>query len=334
MPKNNWRHKKSLAKYIYYYKGPGEYFQKNGIIDNFNIQYAFKRIIGSDHKEYIFFGDKPTWDHDSPGESLKGWLQQDSYMLWDNQVAVYYNKESLKHHQRQAVPVFNQKKHLVEHLKNGSMSHIIGHEKNNSLKIAPYTIRFPVIDHQGNLVNILWMNDQNLCFKAWVSTKDRNNINQLDFFCLFMRFRLDTLVGLMGIIIDGTRTSSYALEKVIYSACEQATGDPILENETLAEYIQRVFNIPYHEISGPLRKTPKEIENEFLINKTFCETFIKNLKRSYKLIRLVQEKKIAEIQWDQSKKEWLNVSSSIEKEWFFNSSLGLEYCWLPFEFFP
>jgi hypothetical protein len=332
--KNNWEHKKSFDKYIYYFKGPGEHFQKNGIIDIFNIQYAFKRIKGSDSKEYIFFGAEPVWDYGSPAESLKGWIQADCCILWDNQVAVYYNKETLKHNQRRPLPVFHQKKHLMAHLENGSMSHIIGFEQSNPHRILPETKRFPVIDFQGNVLNIFWMNNANQCFEGWVSKKDRNNVDQLDCYCLMRRNQLDIFIGLMGVIIDGLRFKSRSIEKNIYRACEQVTGFSIIENEMFAAYLQRIFHIPYKEISSALRKTPEEIESDFLIDKTFRNHFIKQLKRSYKRIRFIQEKKFTEIQWDQLKKEWLDVSEPIEKEWFFISSSGIEYCWVPLEYLP
>jgi len=138
----------------------------------------------------------------------------------------------------------------------------------------------------------------------------------------------------MGIIIDKIQSRSQVVEKMISSACEQITGNAMLENETLAEYIQRVFHIPAREMSDVLRKTPEEIENECLINKTFRHQLIKNLKRSYKHIHLIQEKKIADIRWNKSTKKWHTVSEPIEKEWFFASSSGLEYCWLPFDYLP
>jgi len=631
LPKNNWRVNKALGKDVSFFEGPGEHYSKNGKISIFNIRYAFKRVKGLDNKEYIFFGDKPTWEHESPSESLRGWIKRDFCILWDNQVAVYYNKDTLKQNKREPVPVFEKQKHLMKHLKNGSINNIIGKEERIFPEITPDTTRFPVIDHQNNLMQIFWINDalneksndvvkkhiidkkrgnayrtinkiekmdilflidstrsmkqyfkpvadgiayyikglepnersrvrfafgvyrdhddypqdfellhtfnennigrkiqnashqtfsknkqyyeavfsgiykavqsvfpdydknssqktggltravvvigdhgdrdrkdvthtknniskllkdrgvafyainvggiegqsmhynilfqnqmqsildligQNghtkiikqtnedalteirnqiiiylretldfsnqvansvrqmlegkpvseirkekglrvtnymldilrkdgwtendirladfsqLCLEGWVSKKDKHNVVQLKPFCLIRRFRLDALVGLLGVIIDGTQSKSRSIEKVIYSACEQATGDPMLEKENLGEYIERVFHIPFRELSKTLRKTPKDIQNEFLINKTFRDDFLKNIKKAYKLLHFVQERKIADINWDRSKKKWLNKTEPIEKEWFFFTSSGVEYCWLPFEYLP
>ena len=258
LPKNNWKRNPVLKRVIDYYNAPGEHFQKLGQIRVSTIQYVFKRIQGTDQKTYIFFGDRPAWDHDDPGESLKGWIPENNSILWDNQEAVYYDKGTLNHGQRSPVPVFEQQKHLLEHLKNGSMHHIIGQEQDNSYNISSDPPKFPVIAHHGNIMQILWMNDANLCFKGWVSKQDSNYINQLESFCLIRRFRLDTFVALMGIIIDKIQSRSQ-VEKMIYSACEQITVNAMLENETFAEYIQRVFHIPAREMSDVLRKTPEEI---------------------------------------------------------------------------
>ena len=142
------------------------------------------------------------------------------------------------------------------------------------------------------------------------------------------------MVGLLGVICDGTQAKSRRIEKVIRGACEQAVGDPMLENETVADYIQRVFHIPFREISNSLRSKPKEIENNFLTDKNFRNDFIKDVQRAYKLLHFVQERKFAEIQWDKKKKKWFNINNPVEKEWFFFTSSGIEYCWLPFEYLP
>jgi hypothetical protein len=620
---------------VAFYEGPGTQYPKSGKISIFNILYAFKRIKGADNHEYVFFGNQPTWEYESPAQCLKGWIRKDFCILWDNQVAVYYNKQTLKQQKRKLVPVFDSQKYLEAHLKHGSTEHLMGQEQNIFPDITADTTRFPVIDHHKNLMHIFWIddaynqqsetitqkhvvdqnrgkayrdinmiekmdvlflvdstrtmtnyfkpvadgiayyikglepndrsrvrfafgvyrdhdddprdyellhsfNDKNigqkiqdtakqtfsknkqyyeavfngiykgvkaafpyfdkntslskksgsmravvvigdhgdrdkkdleatkdsiasllqergvafysinvgkasgaakkynilfqsqmqtildligqhgqskniiqkdetdddyltqirnqiiiylretldfsnivanelrkrlegklieetrkdqglrvtnfmldfmrkmgwtdkdfrladlsqLCLEGWVSVNDRNNVKQMDPFCLVRRNRLDVLVGMIGIIIDGTQSKSRSVERVIKSACEQATGDAMLEKEVLGEYIQRVFHIPFRELSKSLRKTPKQIENDFLIDAEFRDNFIKNLKRSHKLFHFVQEKKIAEIKWDNKREKWLNKNEPVEKEWFFFTSSGVEYCWLPFEYLP
>jgi len=633
LTKNNWRVNKELGQDIFFYEGPGEQFKKRGKISIFQIRYAYKNnIIGKDKEKhkYVFIGNKPTWEHDSPSESLKGWIRKDFCILWDNQVAVYYDKETLKHKKRNPVYLFHTKKDLMNHLNNGSMRNILGKEAKIYPEISADSTRFSVIEYSRDMMQIAWMddamntkskevvdkeyidkkrgdvlrginkmkkmdvlflvdstksmknyfkyvadgisyyinglepeeksrvrfafaiyrdhddypndfqllhdfNDKNiinkienatkntysqnrqyyeavfnginkgvnavfpdydeniskikgltravvvigdhgnrnnqnvspstedlgnllktraitfyainvgirkktmyynnlfqkqmnsivdhlgqngetkiikqtvedefietrnqiiiylrqtldlsnelassarqlivegksiseirkekgirvtnytldimrkagwtnddfqladfsqLCLNVWVSRKDKKGIEQLKPFCLIKRSRLDALVGLMGIISDGTQAKSRRIEKVIRGACEQAAGDPILEGETVAEYIQRVFHIPYRELSKSLRHKPKDIENKFLIDKKYQNDFIKNIKKAYKLLHFVQERKIAEIEWNEKKKKWLNKKKPVEKEWFFFTSSDVEYCWLPFEFLP
>ena len=157
--KNNWRVNKELGKDVSFFEGPGEQYEKNGKVSIFKIRYAFKRIKGENNKEYVFIGDKPTWDFDSPSESLKGWIRRDYCILWDNQVAVYFNKETLKKDNRNTVQLFHNQKSLINYLINGIEENILDKEEKIFPEIGPDTTRFPVIEYRDNMMQIAWMSD-------------------------------------------------------------------------------------------------------------------------------------------------------------------------------
>jgi len=334
---SNSMKKTNKGKYIAFYKGPGKSYQKNVMKNKFTIYYAFKKILGNDGNMYFFIGDRPTWDYHSSDRPFLGWINQKNCILWDNQVAVYYDKETLKQRLRKTVPIFQQKTDLTNHLISGTRENVLIEEPHIYSELSPLIMPFPVINHDGNRLKIAWINHEQknpIYYTGWCSVKDIYGTNQFNSFCLMGRFKLDAMVGLFGIIIDGSRYASKKIEKLINDACLKSTGAPVLNNETLSEYLQRVFHIPVSGLSKELNKTPHDIQNDFLIHKKYKDRFIKNIQKSYHLLHLMQERKMTEIKWVQSKKKWVNINKPVKKEWFFLSSEGYEYCWIPFDSLP
>ncbi len=173
------------------------------------------------------------------------------------------------------------------------------------------------------------------CADGWVSKKDRRGVNQLEPYCLVKRTRFDMLIGLLARIKDATTgTDSGNVEDMVKGACQQATGDPILEGETISEYIQRIFYIPFRELSESLQYTPQELQDKLLsADSTFKEEFNKNIGYKYEQLNFVRQEKTGTLKYDTEKHFWKSDDTK-PKQWFFLTADGMRFCWLPFKYLP
>lgn len=171
------------------------------------------------------------------------------------------------------------------------------------------------------------------CSDGWVSKKSRNGIKQIEPFCLIRRDNFDNLVGLLGTIhVQTSRRYNRKIDRLIKDACESATGDKILDNETLSEYIQRTFHIPFREISEVLHYSPKELKDKMKDN-SFRREFNKEIGRKWEKLHYVAESKDGKLVFDEDTNKWRKGTSKF-KDWWFVTSAGLNFCWLPFEYLP
>ncbi|ETR65142.1 MAG: hypothetical protein OMM_14748, partial [Candidatus Magnetoglobus multicellularis str. Araruama] len=85
-------------------------------------------------------------------------------------------------------------------------------------------------------------------------------------YALISRFKLNMLLGLLYRIKNSTNNSHQNMSNTIKNACEVATGDRILTNETLSSYIQRIFYIPHREVSQVLQYTPEQLSDKMQSN--------------------------------------------------------------------
>jgi len=332
---SNMTDQSQLESDIVFLKDPGRQNKKSGRLNTFKILYVFKTAKGEDGKDYFFIGDSPTWEYDSSDKSLLGWIDRDKCILWENQVAVYYDKETLEKRKRKAVPIFQKKEDLLNYLNYGFRKNLIAEERKNDI-IPPQT-RFPVIESKGDLLKIAWikdLRDKQLCLIGWCSKEDINGVNQLNHYCLIRRSKIDALIGFMAMMNDLIKSNFNKIDKTIKSVCSKSTGYPIHNNEKLSDYLQRVFHFPSNHLSESLRKTLHEINSLFLTNKHYRIDFIKNIKKKYTLLHYVQENKITDVIWNDTTNKWIPQKRPKEKEWFFINSNGYEFCWLPFEYLP
>jgi len=84
---------------------------------------------------------------------LSGWIERDKCILWDNQVAIYYDKETLRKRKRKTAPILQKQEDLRYYLNYGYRKNIIGEEQNNYWSQIPPQTRFPVIETRGNGCN-------------------------------------------------------------------------------------------------------------------------------------------------------------------------------------
>lgn len=171
------------------------------------------------------------------------------------------------------------------------------------------------------------------CSDGWVSLKSRNGYNQINPFVLIRRDNFDNLVGLLGSIYSRTsRQYNREFDRLIRDACESATGDTIFNGETMANFIQRVFHIPISGLSDVLQYTPQEIKGYFADHK-FRERFNKEIGYKWEKLHYIAESKEGNLIWDEKKQRWTKGDSK-HRDWWFVTSAGLSFCWLPFEYLP
>ena len=170
------------------------------------------------------------------------------------------------------------------------------------------------------------------CVNGWVSKFSINRSSQLDSFFLINRQKFDMLVGMLAKILSTVNTHGRLVQGVIKAACESATGDEVRRNETISEYFQRIFWIPYRELSPSLQYTPYDLQNK-LGNGTFKKRFLKDLNKKYEFLHMIQENKFGELKWNKTylRYEAINL---VSKEWWFVTSSGVRFCWVPFEYLP
>ena len=171
------------------------------------------------------------------------------------------------------------------------------------------------------------------CEKGWISKKDINGVNQLKSFCLIPRTKLHQLCAVMSKIKTQAQMGQNNLDELIREECKASIGDPILKNETFAEYLQRVIHIPFREISSVLKKTPGEIEKEFSTNDDYKIELKNQIDKKYYLLDMVLQDKTYDLIWNKSAQRWLRKNPK-DRVWFFTASNGVRYCWLPFEYLP
>jgi len=171
-----------------------------------------------------------------------------------------------------------------------------------------------------------------LCVDGWVSKKSINGEEQFDSFFLISRTKFDMLVGMLARILHKVDTSSKTVEVMIKSACEASTGDTMKENESISEYIQRVFFIPYREVSKILRSSPAELQDK-LMSPTFKATFLKKLSERYEMLHFIQEDKMGELKPIPGTSKFTPVNTR-SKTWWFLTASGERFCWVPFKYLP
>jgi len=171
-----------------------------------------------------------------------------------------------------------------------------------------------------------------ICAEGWVSKKTNIGINQLSAYCLIDKMSIDVLVGLLARIDNAIWESPKNISYLIKEACENATGDPILEHEELSEYLQRIFFIPYKEISKVFKHKLKDFQGK-MEEADFRKKFMKHLNKKYRQLHFIQENKIGDLEWDEKELTWIETATE-EKNWWFQASSGVRYCWLPFEYLP
>jgi len=170
------------------------------------------------------------------------------------------------------------------------------------------------------------------CVKGWVSKSAINGSIQFDSFFLINRQKFDVLVGTLAKLLSTVNTHGKLVQGVIKKACKSTTGDEMRKNEKISEYIQRIFWIPYRELSPSLQYSPDVLQNK-LGNDSFKKTFLQNLSKKYEYLHLIQENKIGKLKWKKSYSRFEAIKP-LPKEWWFVTSSGVRFCWVPFEYLP
>ena len=162
--------------------------------------------------------------------------------------------------------------------------------------------------------------------EGWVSSKSINNIEQLDFYIMMNRKKLDMFVGLLASLIQAVE-----MKKSISLVCEQATGYSINNGEKLSEFFHRVYLLPLSKQADVLHFSPDVLYKKLKMKK-FRRIFLRSLSKIYESLHQIQDNKIGNLQWNTTKSRYEVVKYKPKKWWFISSSYE-KCCWIPLNFF-
>lgn len=180
-----------------------------------------------------------------------------------------------------------------------------------------------------NLANL-----SQICEEGWVSKKNSNAVDQLTPWVLIDRSSLDELVGIMsGLFKRARKQNSRGLGTAVTEIVKRASGDEINENERISQFLYRRFHIPYREVSDVLQYSPTQLEEKFQASPEFKKKFVKRLGKTYALLQSVQEEKNSELLWSEMNQRW-GKKEPVEKKWWWKTSTGMSFAWIPMDYMP
>jgi hypothetical protein len=140
---------------------------------------------------------------------------------------------------------------------------------------------------------------------------------------------------LSGLLVAGGQAERAS--DLIAQTVQATTGDRFQQNETVADYVRRIYQLPFRN-DTILRFTPDELQKKLLNESAFQEQFQKEIGRSLERLSLAAAEQNADVPltWDQGKGRWLKPPPEqipVQKRWA--ASLGLEqYGWFPLSYLP
>jgi len=143
------------------------------------------------------------------------------------------------------------------------------------------------IEAEGDNIEASRMSKFNQYFeKGWGSKKSIKGLNQFESCFLITRQKFDMLLYMIWRLFSKVATKRNIVQSMIELACETATGEVIQKSEKISVYIQRVFGIPYRDVSTSLQYSPEELEDK-LASEKFKKEFLNNLSRKIAFLSLI-----------------------------------------------
>jgi hypothetical protein len=145
-----------------------------------------------------------------------------------------------------------------------------------------------------------------------------------------------TFTGFLSGLLSAASKAEQASE-IIAQTVLATTGDRFLQSETIADYIKRIYQLPFRN-DTILRYTPDQLQKKLLNDSSFKEQFQKEIGRSRERLVLAASEQNADVPltWDQGIGRWLMPAPekiAAQKRWA--ASLGLEqYGWFPLSYLP
>ncbi|CAN2042784.1 conserved hypothetical protein [Candidatus Magnetomoraceae bacterium gMMP-15] len=174
-----------------------------------------------------------------------------------------------------------------------------------------------------------------LCERGWVSKKSRDGKDQLKPWFLIDRTGMDELLGIMsGLFKNARRKSSKGFSNAVREVVKRASGDELKETERISNYLQRRYHIPFREISDVLQHSPVELEEKFKFNDNFKKRFTRTVGEKYTHLQLVVEEKTGKIHWNEKQLRWNKEEHLVEKKWWWLTTSGVSFAWIPMEYLP
>nr|VFK56341.1 MAG: hypothetical protein BECKTUN1418F_GA0071002_10855 [Candidatus Kentron sp. TUN]VFK62600.1 MAG: hypothetical protein BECKTUN1418E_GA0071001_10835 [Candidatus Kentron sp. TUN] len=321
--KSNWRTQGGRnMEHAPILNGPGKDFDKIGQINICQIRYAFDIREGDDGKAYILVGNDPQLDPMAASNNLQGWIQRDYTILWESRAAVWYNKAN-RHRRKRGVPIFRTQRDLRNFMGNSKGNDPIAIENfKSSEEIAYDTTRFPILDEDGDEINIAFVDDT-ICEEGWVSKEDKAGNQQLVPWILIERISIDEMIGIVAQLYNlAKQRNPRGLGKSVIEITKRASGDPIRDGEKIAEYLARRYHIPFRDISMVLQHTPNQLEEKFRSNTRFRGKFVKTIGKKYRLLQSVAEERTGKLVWNQKNRTWEKKKPITTKKWWWKTKAG------------
>jgi hypothetical protein len=364
--RNNWRLKKGRGPSIYLYDKPGgsavSEVAKTTIGEPF---YAYKSCKGSDGKSYLLVGTKPTIDPGDDVNVLVGWVSKTETRVWAGMTGVYYNKSNQDN--RDPVYIFETENELRNFLKTGDIREAIAMEDISIREPLPYyAYRFPIIRARRGAYKILFTagtatnNEYGTILtqrmsgrmrNAGLTNNEINSINSLSNVgwvaaqslnseqanltpeLLMARDKLDYFVGFLSRMNSdiSKRRNGRGLASAVKLHAKSVTGDDIGDDETISEFLQRQFHIPFRETSTILNYNPNVFEQKFRTSKSFRVKLKRRICIQFIKLQLIADEKSGEARWNNGK---CQSKISGQRLWWFESHGGEKFAWVPMNYLP
>jgi hypothetical protein len=150
---------------------------------------------------------------------------------------------------------------------------------------------------------------------------------------LMGRSKLDEFIGFLSRMNSdiSKRRNGRGLASAVKKHAEVTTGDEIGDDETVSEFLQRQFHIPFRETSTVLNYNPKVLEEKFKSSKSFRTKLKRRICIQYIKFQHVAEEKSGDAKWENGK---CKSKLSGQRLWWWESHGGEKYTWIPMDYLP
>jgi len=165
-------------------------------------------------------------------------------------------------------------------------------------------------------------NIRQLAEEGWIAAHSvKNKEPNLTPEFLMSRNKLDEFVGFLSRMKTEVtkKTSGKGLAGAVRRHAEATTGDEIMDDETISEFLMRQFHIPFRSASTILSHNPKSLERKYRQNRKFRDELKRRICERYVMFQHIQEEKSGTANWNRGR---CNSKPGVPRKWWWVSHGG------------